>query len=108
VVTGQGFQPVRCFKQPGSSVGGGVGPERERLKLLKREQEKETRARIKANEKLVKKLAKDWRQEAGQKLFEKLSAERSGSQRSAKVPPEGKTLANALQAAFAKRNAAEK
>jgi hypothetical protein len=65
IVSGQGFQPVRCFKQPGSGVGGGVGPERERLKRMKREQDKEARARIKANEKLIKKLSKHWREEAG-------------------------------------------
>jgi hypothetical protein len=110
IVSGQGFQPVRCFKQPGSSVGGGVGPERERLKRLKREQDKEARDRIKANEKLIKKLANSWREEAGRRLFEKLSAERSKHRRleisdKAAEPAEGKALAIALQAALAKRHA---
>lgn len=110
IVTGQSFQPVRCFKQPGTGTGSGVGPERERLKRLKREQEREARARIKANEKLIKKLAKGWREEAGRKLFEKLSAQRTQRNRATNnrrgaEAAEGKALAFALQAAFAKRDA---
>jgi hypothetical protein len=77
---------------------------------MKREQDKEARARIKANEKLIKKLSKHWREEAGRKLFEELSVERTQRHRSVNnhrgaEPAEGKALALALQAALARRDA---
>lgn len=109
IIVGQGFQPVRCFKQPGGEVGGGVGPERERQKRLKREQEKkahaDARARIKANEKLIRRVAKQWREQKGQEHFRKLTAERRqiDAEPSSTESTTGRTLAQALQSALEKR-----
>lgn len=108
IVSGPGFQPVRCFKQPGSGTGGGVGPERERQKRVKREQEKETRSRIKENEKLLRKLSKQWIEEKGRGHFEKLTAERHAksaavAKKSGAEVARGNALALALERALAKQ-----
>jgi hypothetical protein len=74
---------------------------------LKRALEKETRARIEANERLVKRVANRWREEEGKKLYERLTAERqqgkSGSRASCSEEDGAGALAGALTEALDRR-----
>jgi hypothetical protein len=106
ILRGAGVQPVRCIRGQGGGTSAGV--EHERRKQLKRKQEKETRALIEANEKLVQKLSKQWLAEKGRKHFERLTAECGAKHESVtrrdSTGAAGKALANALEEAFRRRD----
>lgn len=84
-----------------------VGPEHEKRKREKLERDKETQAAIKANEKLILKLGKKWREGKAVRSFAGVSAKPNDRDARTKVGAleqliSGKSLAVAFQEAFAK------
>jgi hypothetical protein len=95
-------------RSPGRCRGSSTGPEHEKRKLAQKERDKKLRQQIRKNEKLARKLGKQWCQERGVRLFQELSAKQSREQTAtalARVTAQapGRSLAHAMQAALQKQ-----
>ena len=97
-------------RSPMRTRSSSTGPEHEKRKAALKEKNQATAKQIRQNEKLARKLSKQWQEERGRRLFTELTRKRGAERLSdaldrATATSPGRSLVHALKAALGERNA---